>query len=68
MSKIYGAKCMVYMEDGEVKTDADACILCMACTAKCPESARILPPPAMGKMREKLSAVADLYRENEFYL
>ncbi|MBQ1251819.1 MAG: EFR1 family ferrodoxin [Firmicutes bacterium] len=58
----------VRLEDGEVKTDADACILCMACTAKCPENARILPPPAMGKMREKLSAVADLYRENEFYL
>lgn len=56
------------MKENEVETDAEKCILCMACTAVCPEHARILPPPLKEKLEEKLGAFKDVRRANEFYL
>lgn len=51
-----------------VATDTEKCILCMACTAVCPEHARILPPPLQQAMKEKLGALKAVRRENEFFL
>lgn len=55
------------MDDG-VTTNSEKCILCMACVAKCPVQARILPPPLQANMTEKLAALKDVRRENEFYI
>lgn len=55
-------------KDGEMVTDPEKCILCMACTAACPEHARILPPPLQEGMNQKLGALKDVRRENEFFL
>ncbi len=51
-----------------VATDADKCLMCMACVAKCPTKSRILPPPLQDGMTQKLSALKDVRRENEFYI
>lgn len=53
---------------GGITTDAGKCILCMACTVKCPEHARILPPPMKAVMDEKLGVLKDIRKENEFFL
>lgn len=55
-------------KEGEMATDPEKCILCMACTAVCPEHARILPPPLQEGMNQKLGALKDVRRENEFFL
>lgn len=52
----------------DVTTDLEKCIMCMACVAKCPAQARILPPPLQDGMTEKLGALKDVRRENEFYI
>lgn len=51
-----------------VVTDPEKCILCMACTAACPEKARILPPPLAEAMEQKLGALKAVRRENEFFI
>lgn len=51
-----------------LETDADSCILCMACTAVCPQQARILPPPLQEKMEQMLGALKTVRRENEYFL
>ena len=58
----------IRVKDGAVITDAEKCILCMACTAACPQKARILPPPLQEKMEQKLGALKAVRRENEFFL
>ena len=58
----------IRVKDGAVTTDAEKCILCMACTAACPQKVRILPPPLQEKMEQKLGALKAVRRENEFFL
>lgn len=53
---------------GSVETNSDHCIMCMACVAKCPVQARILPPPLQEGMAQKLGVFKDVRRENEFYM
>ena len=55
-------------EGTAIVTDAQKCILCMACTTVCPAHARILPPPVQESMNEKLGALKDVRRENEFFV
>ena len=40
----------------------------MACTAACPENARVLPAPLQETMEQKLGALKDVRRENEVFL
>lgn len=58
----------ITVTDEGVTTDAEKCILCMSCVAKCPAQARILPPPLQTGMTEKLGVLKDVRRENEFYI
>ncbi len=58
----------VTVTDKEVLTDADKCIMCMACVAKCPVQSRVLPPPIQEGLTQKLSVFKEVHRENEFYL
>lgn len=58
----------ISVTDEGVATDADKCFMCMACVAKCPAKARILPPPLQEGMTQKLGAFKDVRRENEFYI
>ena len=58
----------VTVTDKEVLTDADKCIMCMACVAKCPAQSRVLPPPIQEALTQKLSIFKDIHKENEFYL
>lgn len=58
----------VTVTDNEVLTDADKCIMCMACVAKCPAQFRVLPPPIQEALTQKLSIFKEVHRENEFYL
>lgn len=51
-----------------VVTDLNACMMCMACVASCPEKARILPPPLQEGLTQRLSAFKDVRRDNELYL
>lgn len=58
----------IRMEDGRPATDARKCILCMACAARCPEKARILPPLLQETMNEKLGALKSVRNENAYFL
>jgi ferredoxin len=58
----------ITMANDSVVTTLSKCMLCMACTAACSRGARILPPPMKEGMNQKLGALADVYRENEYYL
>lgn len=51
-----------------IVTDAEKCMLCMACTAVCPNKARILPPPLQEKMGQMLGALKSVRGKNEFFL
>lgn len=57
----------ISITDEGVTTDIGKCIMCMACTAKCPAQARILPPALQAAMAQKLGALRDVHRENEFF-
>lgn len=54
--------------DNPKETDASKCILCMRCVANCPMRARVLPPPFLFAMKEKLASFADIKRENELFI
>lgn len=56
----------ITVTDDSVTTDAEKCIMCMACVAKCPTQARILPPPLQAGMTQKLGALKNVRKENEF--
>ncbi len=58
----------VTVTDKEVLTDADKCIMCMACVAKCSAQSRVLPPPIQEGLTQKLNVFKAVHRENEFYL
>lgn len=57
----------ITLAKGTVTTDTN-CILCMACTAACPEKARILPPSLQDKLNQMLGALKSVRRENEFFI
>lgn len=56
------------MEEGAVKTNPDACILCLACTASCPKNVRVIPAPLQEAMNGKLAEFVSVRRENEYFL
>ncbi len=58
----------IEIANGTVKTKLDTCILCMACVAHCPQKARILPPAMQESMNQRLGALKEVQRENEFFL
>ncbi len=58
----------ITVTDEGVATDAEKCMMCMACVAECPAQARILPPPLQAGMTQKLGVLKDVRRENEFYI
>ncbi len=58
----------INVTDDGITTDAAKCIMCMACVANCPTKSRILPPPLQAGMTQKLGALKDVRRENEFYI
>lgn len=58
----------ISMVNESIVTELSKCMLCMACASACSRGARILPPPMQEGMNQKLGALADVYRENEYYL
>lgn len=58
----------IQLENDTITTDANKCILCMACTNACPEHARILPPPLQEKMEQILGALKAVRKENEYFI
>lgn len=58
----------ITFEGNAVQTSTEKCMLCMACTAACPEHARILPPPVQEMMNQKLGVLKDIRRPNEIFL
>lgn len=58
----------IRMDENEVVTELEKCILCMACVAHCPKKGRILPPPMQESMNEKLGVLKDIRRENTYFL
>ena len=58
----------VTVTDRGVETDTNLCMLCMACVARCPAQARILPPALQEGLAQRLRIFKDVHRENEFYL
>ena len=48
--------------------DPDRCIKCMRCAAVCPTGARQLDPALLDMLRERLSAVCAVRKENELFL
>ena len=49
-------------------TDASKCILCMRCVAVCPRRARLMPPPALEMMTQRLNAVASTPKQPEVFI
>lgn len=58
----------ISIKDKTVKTSTETCMLCMACTAVCPEHVRILPPPLQEKMEQMLGSLKSVHKENEFFI
>lgn len=58
----------IHTEESTMVTELNKCILCMACVAHCPQHGRILPPPMQEGMNEKLGALKDIRRENEYFV
>lgn len=58
----------IRLEHGEVLTNPDNCMLCMACVSACPERARTLPPALQAKMEQMLGALKSIRRENEYFI
>ena len=57
----------ITISDEDIVTDNEKCMMCMACVAKCPAKARILPPPVQDALNQKLGVFRDVRRENEFF-
>lgn len=49
-------------------TDASKCILCMRCAAVCFRHSRLLPPPVLEMMTQKLNAVASEPKQPEIFI
>ena len=58
----------ISVADGAVITDAEKCILCMACTHVCTEQARIRPLPLQQKTEQMLGALKSVRNKNEVFL
>lgn len=58
----------IRVEDEAVTTELSKCMMCMACTAVCPQSARALPAALQEGMNQRLGALKDVRRENEFFI
>lgn len=58
----------IHADADGIHTDLEKCMMCMACTAACPQSARTLPPKVQEGLVRKLGALANVRRENEFYV
>lgn len=58
----------IHINEKEVVTELEKCILCMACVAHCPKNGRVLPLPMQESMNEKLGVLKDVHRENEYFL
>lgn len=52
-------------QDGVV-TETEKCMMCMACVAKCPAKARILPLTVQEEMNQKQGVFRDVRGENDF--
>ena len=57
----------IAQEDGKMVTDAEKCILCMACITACPQQARVLPPPLLQKTENMLAAFKTVRNKNEVF-
>lgn len=57
----------ITITDADIVTDNEKCMMCMACVAKCPARARILPPSVQDALNQKLGVFRDVRRENEFF-
>jgi len=57
----------VSLTDSGVVTDPEKCMMCMACTAKCPMHVRVLPAPVQERLNAKLGVFRDVRRANEFF-
>lgn len=58
----------ISISEGKIYTRLDRCMMCMACIAKCPNNARMLPTPVQAGTEEHLKHLVSVRRENEFYL
>lgn len=58
----------IRLENGIIETNAEDCILCMTCTAACPEHARILPPPLQEKTEQMLGTLKSVRGKNEYFI
>ncbi len=65
--EICPTKAVVMNAEGKPETALDKCMMCMACAAHCPTNARILPPPVQQMMDEKLGALKEVHKANEFF-
>lgn len=54
-------------EDG-IRTNAEKCILCMACVHACPQKARVLPLPLQERMEKLLGRFKSVRNANEIFL
>lgn len=58
----------IQITDGKVLTEAGKCMLCMACAARCPKKARILPPPLQENLGKRLGEFRNIRNENEWFV
>lgn len=58
----------IRLENNAAVTEAEKCMLCMACVSACPEHARILPATLQEKMEQMLGALKAVRRENEYFV
>lgn len=58
----------ILLKDGSVQTNAEKCMLCMACTQVCPEHVRILPPPLQENLNQRLGGLKNVRNKNEWFL
>lgn len=58
----------ISMQDNEIVTEKEKCMMCLACSAACPQGARMLPAQLQEALNQKMSPLAAVRRENEFFL
>lgn len=58
----------IHADTDGIHTALEKCMMCMACVAACPRSARILPPKVQDGLTQKLRALVNVRRENEFFI
>ncbi|MBQ5850607.1 MAG: EFR1 family ferrodoxin [Lachnospiraceae bacterium] len=58
----------IQITDEQVESTLEKCILCMACVSHCPTKCRMLIPAMQASINERLGALKDIRRENEFFI